>query len=109
MATKYGGAAEDIADPHLSTTDNAPDELEAHSSMGEKVWMFMAATGVLVALAAIPKKAVRVTMLVLAVLAATANAGWIAVTADHGGRHMVYKYGVGVPGSGNTLPAGTQR
>ena len=104
----YTASTGEAADDHLSSanvelTDPANAEFNEHGAMGEKVWMFMAGAGILVALTAVRGPALRSMFLVLALAAALATAAWVAVTAHYGGE-LVYLHGMGVPQSPNNYP-----
>ncbi len=96
-------AAEHIHAMHVKLSPQAAAMLRQHAEMGKKVWIFMALTTVLAALTAIPKKPVRITLVVLALVASLSTAGWVAVTGHYGGT-LVYQYGVGAPATVNNLP-----
>lgn len=68
--------------------------LEEHKTLGNGVWMFAAATAVLVAASLGRPAWLRQSAGWLAVAVGVAGAWWIAETAEHGGR-LVYRFGAG--------------
>ena len=84
-----------LSDASSSLTSDAVSELASrHEEMGEKVWIFLAVTTVLIAVTAIPYPPCRIGFLVLSILAGIATAGWVAVTGHEGGT-LVYMHGIG--------------
>ncbi|MBI1335350.1 MAG: hypothetical protein GC164_00135 [Phycisphaera sp.] len=77
-------------------SDGVKQLIHDHEEMGEKVWWSMLIVGSFVALTAVPKKPVRVTFAVLALVTSLMNVGLVVNTAYHGGE-IVYGHGVGVP------------
>ena len=70
------------------------DLVHEHEEMGEKIWIFAAVVTALIAVSAFRKPLVRHGAAWVGVLAALFTAGWVAVTAHHGGS-AVYLYAVG--------------
>ena len=94
LARNSGHDAEDAV--HGSLDDDAQHLLEEHEELGHNLWMFGAAVAVLVGVSFANNRKLRLPSSWLAVAAALAAAGWIANTADHGGR-LVYEHGAGTP------------
>jgi uncharacterized membrane protein len=92
-ASWSGGAAAD-------GVGDAPAEAGAvllrHEQMGERLWIFAAATSALAAGGLIRKRPIALTASSLALAGAACTAGWVAVTAHHGGT-LVYRFGLGTP------------
>jgi len=102
VAEESGEAAMDRLDT-VVMSEAALEHLEAHEEMGGWVWIILLTTAALIALTAVhTKKTLRLSVLTLAVLSGVIAAGYIAVTAHHGGT-MVYQHGVGIPASPNNL------
>ena len=72
------------------------DLVHDHEEMAEKVWIFALVTTILTAFTFGKGPRLRVGGGILAVLAALATAGWIALTGHYGG-HLVYEHGLGTP------------
>ncbi len=70
--------------------------LEEHEELGEKVWKFAAGVWVLMVVSLARHRTVRMSSSWLAAAGGLFVAGWIANTADHGGR-LVYGHGAGTP------------
>ncbi len=88
----------------ITLTHDAHEELEEHEEMAEKVWYFALGCSVLVAGGLVDHKKARPIAGWLGVISALGIAGWMAVTAHHGGT-LVYKHGVGTPTAiGNPQP-----
>ncbi len=113
-----------------------PDEVyqtvEEHQQMAEKIWIFALVTGVLMVSGALPGQSLqkvsdrlpgdrlskvsnwlggdrpRKVSAWLAALAGLATAGWVGVTAHHGGT-LVYEWGVGTPKPLTVLEAAQRR
>ncbi|MEX1089713.1 MAG: DUF2231 domain-containing protein [Phycisphaeraceae bacterium] len=104
MATGYLAmdAGEDahqrLMDEGVALSPAVDHLLHEHEEMGEKVWMFMGVTALLVLFTAVRNTPVRLIALVLALTASVATLGWISVVGHYGGT-MVYSYGVGTPTS----------
>ncbi len=79
-----------------SLDDPAHELLEEHEELGEKVWLFSIGLVLLVGATFVSKPMVRVSAAWVAVAGGLFVAGWVANTADHGGR-LVYEHGVGTP------------
>lgn len=104
LAVNSGEAAADRLAEHVTLKAPVSDLLHEHEEMAEKLWMFLALTGVLVLLTSIKPFLIRVPALLAAIVLALASLAWVAVTAHHGGT-MVYAHGVGVPrGAYNLTP-----
>ncbi len=85
-------------------TAEALHVLERHESMGSKVPIILGVIGAMLVLTAIPKKIIRFPLLLLTLLASVAAAGWVGVTAYHGGE-LVYDHGVNTPATSNNATA----
>jgi len=70
--------------------------LHRHEEMAEMVWVFALVTTVLVAAGGIKATAWRALFNVLALIAATATALWVALVGHYGGT-LVYTHGVNTP------------
>lgn len=79
------------------------DDLDQHEWLAKKVWITGAAVAALLLISAIPHELVRRLSVTVALLASIVCAGWIATTAQHGGR-LVYAHGVGLPRQRPTEP-----
>ncbi len=84
---------------HIGLTEIEDEALEAHEELGENGWMWPLIPVVLIGATFVPKKQVRVSAGVLAIVASVGVAVWIARTAHLGGK-LVYVYGLGVPERG---------
>lgn len=76
--------------------------VERHEAMAEKVWIFSAATGLLLVVSTLRIRTVRMAAASLAVISSVLTAGWIGITGHYGGT-LVYEHGVGTPAM--NLPA----
>ena len=95
LAERSGEAAEEQIRVILPA---AVDEtLEDYERMAQKVWIIAAATAGLLALSAIPRPKPRAIFATVGLVAGVGLAGWLALTAHHGGS-LVYRHGVGTPG-----------
>ena len=94
LARNSGHDAHDAV--YGSLSDEAQRLLEEHEELGHKVWLFGAAVAVLVGVSFARSRKLRLPSSWLAVAVAVAAAGWVANTADHGGR-LVYEHGAGTP------------
>jgi len=85
-------------------TSTALEHLETHEEMGEWVWAWFAATGVIATLTVIESESRwwRPTVVLTSVLAGAGAAVYTGIVSHHGGA-MVYQHGVGVPTSPNNL------
>jgi len=83
-------------------TESALERIDTHESMGEQVWIWLAVTAAITAIAGLinQESRLKLVVLALAVLVATGTAIHVVVTAHHGGT-LVYQYGVGTPTSPN--------
>lgn len=79
------------------------DDFDQHEWLARKVWITGAVVLGLLLLSAIPHVVLQRMAATLALLAGLACAGWIMLTAHHGGR-LVYVHGVGVPAPRVTAP-----
>ncbi len=79
-----------------SLDDPAHELLEEHEELGEKVWLFAIGLVLLVGATFVSKPMVRLPAAWVAVAGGLFVAGWVANTADHGGR-LVYEHGAGTP------------
>lgn len=79
-----------------SLSEAGEELLLEHEELGEKVWIFSCISLVLVAGSFVPKAKIGRSSAWLAVLGSMWVAGWVANTADHGGR-LVYEFGAGTP------------
>ena len=70
------------------------DRINFHETMAEMVWIFAAATTVLLLLANIPRRWARQGFTTLALVASVVTLGWVAVTA-HSGGVAVYEHNLG--------------
>lgn len=103
-------AAEEAGEEAMDQLDTAVmtpaalEHLETHEEMGEWVWAWFAATGVIAILTVIESENRwwRPAIVLTSVLAGTGAAGYTGIVSHHGGT-MVYKHGVGVPASPNNL------
>jgi uncharacterized membrane protein len=86
-----------------SRTAEALEVLTEHERLGDIVPLLMAGVGVLLVLTAIPKRLLRVGFLALSLLASVAAAGWVGLTAHHGGQ-LVYHHGMNTPTTPNNAP-----
>lgn len=84
-------------------TAEALTTLERHEDMGDVAPIVLGVMGVLVMLTAIPKRLVRVLTLVVSLAGSVAAAGWIGLTAHHGGE-LVYVHGLNTPATPNNVP-----
>ncbi len=93
LATNSGEGAEEAAG---AMSDVAHERLEQHEEMADKVWIF-ALTGLVVSVAGLfaPQR-MLLSLAGAGALAAGVAAGWIGLTAHHGGT-LVYDHGVGTP------------
>jgi uncharacterized membrane protein len=96
LAAAVGEDAEMFARDNLVSTPAADAELEAHTDMGDKVWIFLAGTAVLTALTALKVPVVRMIVLILTLLAGVTTFTWVGITGHRGGR-LVYVYGAVAP------------
>jgi uncharacterized membrane protein len=71
------------------------DDLKHHKQLAENLPIAMLTQAILISLTALPKKKVRITMLVLSLVMSLWLAVWVAQTAHHGGE-MVYVHGAAV-------------
>ncbi len=79
-----------------SLSEAGEELLHEHEELGEKVWIFSSISLLLIAGSFVPKAKIGRSSAWLAVLGSIWVAGWVANTADHGGR-LVYKFGAGTP------------
>lgn len=79
-----------------SLAEPAEAVLEEHEELGDRVWLLAAAVAVIGGASLARPAAVRITASWLAVASGLFAAGWVANTADHGGR-LVYEHGAGTP------------
>lgn len=70
--------------------------IERHEELGENGWIWPLIPCVLVTLTFVPKKPVRMTAGIVAIVAAVGVSAWVAMTGHAGGR-LVYIHGLGVP------------
>jgi uncharacterized membrane protein len=96
MARASGHDAHDAV--YGSLSDEGHALLEEHDELGHQVWLFGAIVAALVAVSFARKPALRLPSAWLAVAGGVFAAGWVAVTADHGGR-LVYEHGAGTRGA----------
>ena len=101
-----GDAADHISGVGVTLSSQAAKTLHNHEEMGDKVWIFMAVTGVFALGTLIPRPGIRILAIVLLLAGSVATAGWVSATAHFGGT-MVYQHGVGVPHTSNNLPPST--
>lgn len=94
LATQSGHAAAALAPANLG--NEAGTLLRRHEMTASKVWIFGAGMSILLILGFIRIRAVRVTVMALAMVGSLATGGWVAVVAHFGGS-MVYLHGVGTP------------
>lgn len=90
-AAETGEAAKALVPPTVSP--EVSRTVEQHMGMGQKVWMFAAATAALLVLSTLRIRVWRVVMMFLAMLMSLATGGWVAATAHYGGM-LVYKYDI---------------
>jgi len=83
-------------------TDQAIHHLEIHEAKGEKVYIFLALTGIIAASTVIQNTKARKAALFVSALASLVTVTWVLTTAHHGGA-LVYQHGVGVPTSINNI------
>ncbi len=95
VAARSGETAEDAIRGSLS--DEASTLVHEHEELGEKVWPLATAVWVLLVVALVRNPKLRLPSAWLAVAGALVTAGWVANTADHGGR-LVYEHGAGTRG-----------
>jgi uncharacterized membrane protein len=88
-----------------SLSGEAQALLEEHNALGHRVWLFGAGVAVLLGASFARNRKIRLSSAWLAVAVAVVAAGWIASTADHGGR-LVYDHGVGTHGGFTATTAG---
>ena len=94
ITEESGENAHDAVEGSLSEDGEAL--LHEHEELGEKVWIFSGISLILVAGSFVPKARIGRSSAWLAVLGSMWVAGWVANTADHGGR-LVYEFGAGTP------------
>jgi uncharacterized membrane protein len=94
VATRSGGNAEDAVRGSLN--DEARALAHEHGELGEKAWPLAAVVCVLLGVALVRNPKLRLPSAWLAVAGAVVVAGWVANTAEHGGR-LVYDFGAGTP------------
>lgn len=82
------------------------DQVLRHEEMAEYIWMFAAATAVLVAVSTLNIRWFRMIVMSLAMVSSLATGVWVSVTGHLGG-DLVYTHGVGTPGVILTQPAET--
>ena len=70
------------------------DQVNNHEWMARKLWIFAAATAVLLAMSAIPRRWARQAFATLAVVASVTTGTWVILTG-HSGGVAVYQYGLG--------------
>jgi len=103
MAADIGGDAKvRLSEMGATLTPQMVEHIETHEGLGQRVWIWLATTTILVALTAVTQKRVRTIAMVVAVLAGVFTLGWVTMTAYYGGS-LVYGYGVGVPTSSANL------
>lgn len=99
-----GERAEDhLGDIGVQLSGPALAEFNQHTEMGEIVWLFLAGAAALTALTAVNRPRVRAAAMALALAAGITAAGWVFVTAHHGGA-LVYVHGVGVGSATPVIP-----
>jgi uncharacterized membrane protein len=103
LAVNSGEGAHDAIT--VSLPDAAYELLEEHEEMAEKAWMPIGAVLLLTAVTFVRDKRAQGACAVLALAVGVAGAGWIGVTAHHGGM-LVYTWGVGTPTSEPAEPGG---
>ncbi len=115
IAEESGENAHDAVEGSLSEEGEAL--LHEHEELGEKVWIFSGISLLLVVGSFVPKAKIGRSSAWLAVLGSMWATGWVANTADHGGR-LVYEFGAGTPdqfaeiyamGNEDAEPAGDPR
>jgi uncharacterized membrane protein len=94
VAAGSGENAEDALRGSLA--EEAQALVHEHEELGEKVWPMATAVCVLLAVALASNPKLRLPSAWLAVVGALVIAGWVANTAEHGGR-LVYEHGAGTP------------
>ncbi|MHC4414453.1 MAG: c-type cytochrome domain-containing protein [Planctomycetota bacterium] len=94
VARNSGHHAQDAISGSLD--DDAQAVLDVHDSLGHKVWLIGAGICVLLGVSFVPNAKLRLPSAWLAVAGSLFAAGWVANTADHGGR-LVYEHGAGTP------------
>ncbi len=104
FVTKQSGEDAEHELDVATMSEAARETLEHHEKMGERVWVLLAATGIVASLTCLRPKPVRWIALVLSVTLGLYTAYYTAVTGHHGGT-LVYEHGVGVPASENNFPA----
>ena len=93
--TRWSGQnAQDAVSGSLS--DGAQALLEEHEALGDKVWIFAAGVTGLLGASFVTRPKLGIPAAWLAVAGSLFVAGWVANTADQGGR-LVYEHGAGTP------------
>ncbi len=82
----------------------AEEVLERHETLAEWVWIFAAGVTALTGASLIWRSRPRLVFGWLAVAGGLFIAGWVANTADHGGR-LVYRHGAGTAAAAVVVPA----
>jgi uncharacterized membrane protein len=94
VASNSGENAKDAVEGSLH--DEAQALVHEHDELGEKVWPLATAVCALLCVGLVRNPKLRLPSTWLAVAGGLFVAGWVANTADHGGR-LVYEYGAGTP------------
>lgn len=101
LAMLSGEDAHDV----LNIATPAVNELvNEHEEMAEWVWIFAAVIAVILVVASVTKEKVRAGAAAVALIGGLFTAGWVSLTADHGGR-LVYEHGAGTPNPGAAASA----
>ena len=88
-------SGEDAHAEVVADTTDVQEVLAEHESMGDVVWLFALGMVVAIVISVAMRGVQRVGVLAAAMALAVVTAGWVAVTAHHGGT-LVYAHGVGV-------------
>lgn len=93
LAAAAGEEAHEFIEDRIELTAQAEEELEEHEELGKNGWIWPLIPAALVAVTFVPRKKVRVSAGVIAVIASFGVATWITLTASKGGR-LVHVHGL---------------
>jgi len=104
LAKDSGEDAENELKGPFAAAPAVSELIDEHEEMAEKVWIMAIGGAVFIGLSAIKKKGAQLTFAWLAVGVTGFTAGWVGLTAHHGGE-LVYGHGAGAPMNSNYVPS----
>ncbi len=97
LAANSGEDAEKSLKSRLPALTEVEDKaIHEHEELAENGWIWPLIPAALVAITLLPPRGLRIGAGVLAIVAGGGVTGWIALTANAGGK-LVYVHGIGVP------------